>query len=148
VEGWYNTGDVCTISPQGVIAVVGRTKELIKYKGFQVSPAELEAYLNSHPHVVEGGVGPVFDESQLTELPAAYVILKEYLVSEQDRMMALCAIQAGVDGKVSGYKKLRGGVWEVKSLPKNPTGKILRKQLKDQRSGLTSLDRADRRVKL
>ncbi|KAF2192403.1 AMP-binding enzyme [Zopfia rhizophila CBS 207.26] len=148
VEGWYNTGDVCTISEKGVIAVVGRTKELIKYKGFQVSPSELETYLNSHPHVVEGGVGPVFDESQLTELPTAYVILKEHLVEEKARKQALRDIQAAVDEKVSGYKKLRGGVWEVKSLPKNPTGKILRKQLKDQRSGLTSLDREDRRAKL
>ena len=148
VDGWYNTGDVCTISETGVIAVVGRTKELIKYKGFQVSPAELEAYLNSHRHVVEGGVGPVFDESQLTELPTAYVVLKEHLREERDRKEALREIQNEIDAKVSGYKKLRGGVWEVKSLPKNPTGKILRKQLTEQRSGLTSLDRADRRVKL
>lgn len=148
VEGWYNTGDVCTISSTGVIAVVGRTKELIKYKGFQVSPAELESYLNSHRHVAEGGIGPVFNESQLTELPTAYVVLKDHLVHEKERKEALVDIQKEIDGKVSGYKKLRGGVWEVKSLPKNPTGKILRKQLKDLRMGLTSLDREDRRVKL
>ncbi|KAJ4286780.1 hypothetical protein N0V90_013032 [Kalmusia sp. IMI 367209] len=76
VEGWYNTGDVCTISKTGVIAVVGRTKELIKYKGFQ-----------------RGGVGPVFDESQLTELPTAYVVLKEHLLQEKDRKEALREIQ-------------------------------------------------------
>ena len=122
--------------------------QVIKYKGFQVSPAELEAHLNSHRHVVEGGVGVVFDESQLTELPTAYVVLKENLVQEKERKQALVEIQRETDGKVSGYKKLRGGVWEVRSLPKNSTGKVLRKQLKEQRSGLTSLDRADRRVKL
>jgi 4-coumarate--CoA ligase len=66
IEGWYNTGDVCTISKSGILSVVGRTKELIKYKGFQVAPAELEAYLNSHPHVVEAGVGAIWDENQLT----------------------------------------------------------------------------------
>ncbi|KAF2110321.1 AMP-binding enzyme [Lophiotrema nucula] len=147
-EGWYNTGDVCTIDSKGVIAVVGRTKELIKYKGFQVSPSELEAYLNSHQHVVEGGVGAVYDESQLTELPTAYVVLKPHLVTEKDRKQALQEIQMSIDGKVSGYKKLRGGVWEVKSLPRNPTGKILRKELKASRSGFSSLDRADRRSKL
>ncbi|KAF2476705.1 AMP-binding enzyme [Lindgomyces ingoldianus] len=125
VKGWYNTGDVCTISDKGVIAVVGRTKELIKYKGFQVSPSELEAYLNSHPYVMESGVGAVFDETQLTELPTAYVILKEHLTHEIVRKQALKEIQETVDNKVSGYKKLRGGVWEVKALPKNPTGKIL-----------------------
>ncbi|KAF2501256.1 AMP-binding enzyme [Lophium mytilinum] len=147
-EGWYNTGDVCTVSRDGVIAVVGRTKELIKYKGFQVSPAELESYLNSHSHVAEAGVGPVFDESQLTELPTAYVILKDHLVLEKDKRTALKEIHATVDDRVSGYKKLRGGVWEVKLLPKNPTGKILRKQLQDHKSGLSSLDRGDRRSKL
>jgi acyl-CoA synthetase (AMP-forming)/AMP-acid ligase II len=147
-DGWYNTGDVCTVSKDGVIAVVGRTKELIKYKGFQVSPAELEAYLNSHPHVAEAGVGPVFDESQLTELPTAYVILKGHLVHEKERKSALKEIHATVDDRVSGYKKLRGGVWEVSALPKNPTGKILRKELKDHKSGLSSLDRGDRRSKL
>ncbi|KAL1611816.1 hypothetical protein SLS60_000036 [Paraconiothyrium brasiliense] len=148
VQGWYNTGDVCTVSPRGVVAVVGRTKELIKYKGFQVSPAELETYLNSHRHVAEGGVGPVFDESQLTELPTAYVVLKAHLVGEKQRKAALVEIQTEVDAKVSGYKKLRGGVWEVGRLPRNPTGKILRKELKGLRSGLTSLEREDRRVKL
>ena len=90
----------------------------------------------------------MFDESQLTELPTAYVVLKENLVQEKERKQALVEIQRETDGKVSGYKKLRGGVWEVRSLPKNSTGKVLRKQLKEQRSGLTSLDRADRRVKL
>ena len=82
------------------------------------------------------------------ERAMAYVILKDHLVHEKDRKQALREIHAEIDGKVSGYKKLRGGVWEVKSLPKNPTGKILRAKLKDERSGLTSLDRADRRVKL
>lgn len=148
IPGWYNTGDVCTISSTGVIAVVGRTKELIKYKGFQVSPAELETYLNSHPHVIEGGVGPVFDESQLTELPTAYVVLREHLVGEKERKKALREVQREVDANVSGYKKLRGGVWEVEKLPRNATGKILRGELRGLRSGLTSLDRFDRRVKL
>jgi 4-coumarate--CoA ligase len=146
--GWYNTGDVCTIDAAGVLAVVGRTKDLIKYKGFQVAPAELEAYLNSHPAVAEGGVGAVFDETQLTELPTAYVVLKDHVVGEAARKQALVEIQRAVDAKVSGYKKLRGGVWEVPRLPRNATGKIVRAQLKGLRSGLTSLARADRRVKL
>ncbi|KAF2735579.1 AMP-binding enzyme [Polyplosphaeria fusca] len=147
-EGWYNTGDVCTISPKGIVAVVGRTKELIKYKGFQVSPAELETYLNSHPDVVEGGVGAVFDESQLTELPTGYVVLKEGVGGEKERVEALRRIQGDVDGKVSGYKKLRGGVWEVERVPRNATGKVVRAELKGERTGLSSLERRDRRAKL
>ncbi|KAI1816842.1 AMP-binding enzyme [Poronia punctata] len=144
--GWYNTGDVCMIdSSRGFVSVVGRTKDLIKYKGFQVSPAEIEALVNAHPHVVEGGVGATWDEGQLTELPTAWVVLKEdsfKTVEEQRR--ALRDIHRDVDREVSGYKKLRGGVWQVDHLPKNPTGKIVRKELVEMRDGPCSLDEANK----
>ncbi|XXH06162.1 hypothetical protein Hte_012608 [Hypoxylon texense] len=140
IEGWYNTGDVCTIDARGRVSVVGRTKDLIQYKGFQVSPAELEAYINSHPNVIEGGVGATWDESQLTELPSAWVILNGKFQSAGQKMRALKEIHQAVDGQVSGYKKLRGGVWEIKTLPKNATGKILRKQMVMMKDGLCSLE--------
>lgn len=136
-QKWYNTGDVCTIDNNGIVSVVGRTKELIKYKGFQVSPTELEAHLNSHAHVIEAGVGSVWDESQLTELPTAYVVLKPSIAGQA--INALEDIQRQTDSLVSGYKKLRGGVWEVKKLPKNATGKILRAELRDHLTGACSL---------
>ncbi|KAI2618962.1 acetyl-CoA synthetase-like protein [Hypomontagnella submonticulosa] len=148
MEGWYNTGDVCTIDTEGRVSVVGRTKDLIKYKGFQVSPAELEGYVNGHPDVIESGVGSIWDESQLTELPAAWVVLKDHLRSAEQRKTALQEIHRAVDGQVSGYKKLRGGVWEIKALPKNPTGKILRKEMTAMRDGLCSLDEDLLRAKL
>jgi 4-coumarate--CoA ligase len=147
-EDWYNTGDVCTISKDGYLSVVGRTKELIKYKGFQVSPAELESHLNSHPLVLEAGVASVWDESQLTELPTAYVILRDESGSDTTTQRVLSKIHSDVDDLVSGYKKLRGGVWNIKSLPKNATGKILRKKLRSHRLGLSSLDKNDFRAKL
>ncbi|TPX16854.1 uncharacterized protein E0L32_003416 [Thyridium curvatum] len=140
MEGWYNTGDVCKIDEQGRVSIVGRTKELIKYKGFQVAPAELEGYLNSHPHVAEGGVGATWDESQLTELPTAWVVLKDHIQGEEETRKALKDIHENVDAQVSGYKKLRGGVWHIPALPKNPTGKILRKKMQEMRDGLTSLE--------
>ncbi|KAI2469548.1 AMP-binding enzyme [Annulohypoxylon bovei var. microspora] len=148
MEGWYNTGDVCTIDAEGRVSVVGRTKDLIKYKGFQVSPSELETHINAHPNVVEGGVGGVWDESQLTELPAAWVVLKEKFKTAEEKKMALREVHGAVDGLVSGYKKLRGGVWEVKTFPKNPTGKILRRQLVAMRDGLCSLGETSPKVKL
>ncbi|KAI1138114.1 AMP-binding enzyme [Hypoxylon sp. FL0543] len=148
MKGWYNTGDVCTIDADGRISVVGRTKDLIKYKGFQVSPAELEAHINAHPNVVEGGVGAIWDESQLTELPTAWVILKKEFRTAQQKAQALKDVHRAVDSQVSGYKKLRGGVWEVKALPKNATGKILRKQLVAMRDGLCSIERAPPKAKL
>ncbi|OTB01320.1 hypothetical protein M426DRAFT_323589 [Hypoxylon sp. CI-4A] len=148
VEGWYNTGDVCTIDAEGNISVVGRTKDLIKYKGFQVSPAELESLLNAHPSVVEAGIGATWDEGQLTELPTAWVILKKQFQTVEQRRKALQEIHQSVDSQVSGYKKLRGGVWEIKALPKNPTGKILRKELVKMRDGLNSLDSTLPKAKL
>lgn len=140
LPGWYNTGDICTIDGEGMVSVVGRTKDLIKYKGFQVSPTELEGYLNTHPYVIEGGIGPTWDESQLTELPTAWVILKDHFKTAEQQKEALKQIHQDVDRAVSGYKKLRGGVWQISQLPKNPTGKILRKQLAEMRDGLCSLD--------
>ncbi|KAL1895251.1 hypothetical protein Sste5346_005397 [Sporothrix stenoceras] len=140
--GWYNTGDVCKIDKLGRISIVGRTKELIKYKGFQVSPAELESYINSHPAVSEGGIAATWDESQLTELPTAWVVLTDDAAKTPATVKAaLKDIHASIDSQVSGYKKLRGGVWQISALPKNPTGKILRKQMEKMRDGPCSLDK-------
>jgi acyl-CoA synthetase (AMP-forming)/AMP-acid ligase II len=146
-QKWYNTGDVCTIDRNGIVSVVGRTKELIKYKGFQVSPIELESHLNSHPHVIEAGVGAMWDESQLTEIPTAYVVLKNEM-KRKDETGALREIHTHMDQLVSGYKKLRGGVWGVTKLPKNATGKIVRAQLRDHLTGACSLDDGSLRARL
>lgn len=148
MQGWYNTGDVCTISETGIVSVVGRTKELIKYKGFQVSPVELESHLNSHPKVVEAGVSAIWDESQLTELPTAYVMLIPELKDKGAVVKALKDVHASTDSLVSGYKKLRGGVWSVTSLPKNATGKFVRKELGRHKTGHSSLHVAEERAKL
>lgn len=144
MPGWYNTGHVCRIDLHNRISVVGRTKELIKYKGFQVSPAELEAYLNSHHDVVEGGVGALWDESQLTELPTAWVVLKAHVDGDEATIKALRDVQESIDTQVSGYKKLRGGVWAISALPKNPTGKILRKEMAAMTDGLCSISQVKR----
>ncbi|KPM38192.1 hypothetical protein AK830_g8367 [Neonectria ditissima] len=106
-EGWYNTGDVCTIDNEGRLSIVGRTKDLIKYKGFQVSPGELESYINSHPDVAEGGVGALWDESQLTEVPTAWVVLKPHLLEKNaaDRKSSLKNIQHWIDEQIDGSFK-------------------------------------------
>lgn len=141
VEGWYNTGDVCRIDDQGYLFIVGRTKDLIKYKGFQVSPSELEQILNSHPFVRESGAGALWDESQLTELPTAWVVLRDGdMMRKEEMLRRLKEIQRSVDAQVSGYKKLRGGVWAVERLPKNATGKILRKEMVKMTDGVCSLE--------
>lgn len=99
-------------------------------------------------------MGSVWDESQLTELPTAYVILKngggnatDGQESERVRRQ-LREVHVASDGLVSGYKKLRGGVHEVRSLPKNATGKFLRKELGKFKTGLSSLDVVEEKARL
>ncbi|KAI8260293.1 hypothetical protein K4K58_002050 [Colletotrichum sp. SAR11_239] len=122
MKGWYNTGDVCRFDKEGRLFIVGRTKDLIKYKGFQVSPSELEQIVNSHPLVKEAGVGALWDEAQLTEVPTAWVVLKDGdMMRREEIRRRLKDIHKVVDRQVSGYKKLRGGVWAVERLPRNPT---------------------------
>ena len=140
-NGFYNTGDVCTISKEGFVSIVGRTKELIKFKGFQVSPMEMEALVQEHPLVADAGVAALWDQDQMTELPTAYVVLKDAEADPSQKEEQLRQINRDVDLLVSGYKKLRGGVLEVDMLPRNPQTKFLRKQFKDRTTGLTSLSK-------
>ena len=140
-NGFYNTGDVCTISKDGFVSIVGRTKELIKFKGFQVSPMEMEALVQEHALVADAGVAAVWEEEQLTELPAAYVVLKDATAKPEEKERQLRRINKDIDSLVSGYKKLRGGIWEVDILPRNPQTKFLRKEFKIHTSGLNSLSK-------
>lgn len=137
-DGWYNTGDVCTITPEGHLQVVGRTKELIKYNGFQVSPTELEAHIISHSAVLDAAVGGIWNAEKMTELPTAYVVLKENLAEIGQKVEVLQDIQKSVDSQVTGYKKLRGGVFEVTELPRTTTLKLQRKQLGLHKTGVSS----------
>ncbi|KAF7597599.1 hypothetical protein BBP40_000077 [Aspergillus hancockii] len=123
-DGWLKTGDIAYADDQGKFYVVDRKKELIKVKGNQVAPAELEALLLEHPAVADVAVigVPVNDD----EGPRAYLVLKPgQSASAQD-------IVAFMDGKVSAIKRITGGVIFTDAIPKNPSGKILRKVLRDR----------------
>ncbi|KAM0277422.1 hypothetical protein ACHAQH_005784 [Verticillium albo-atrum] len=104
------------------------SKELIKYKGNQIAPADLEAVLLSHPAVVDAGVCGVGGKMAEGELPVAFVCLGE-TISETDRGKTMTDIMAYVHERVSSYKRLRGGRFSVDSLPKHNSGKLLRRQL-------------------
>lgn len=121
-DGWFHTGDVGYFDDDGEWFIVDRLKELIKYKGFQVPPAELEALILTHPNVKDVGVIGVPDES-VGELPMAFVV-KLGDCTEKD-------IYDFVAERTSAAKWLRGGVTFVDEIPKNPTGKILRRVLRD-----------------
>jgi acyl-CoA synthetase (AMP-forming)/AMP-acid ligase II len=122
-EGWLHTGDVGVVDDDGFFQIVDRLKELIKYKGFQVAPAELEALIVNHPEVADVAVIGVPDE-ECGELPKAFV------VAAGDDLDA-DALMEWVAGQVSPQKKVRL-VEVIDEIPKSPSGKILRRVLKDR----------------
>ena len=122
-DGWLHTGDIALRDEDGFYSIVDRLKELIKYKGFQVPPAELEALLISHPDVADVAVIGVPDE-EAGELPKAFVVPAGDEVDPE-------ALMAFVAEKVSPQKQVRL-VEQVDEIPKSPSGKILRRVLKDR----------------
>ncbi|KAF9886960.1 hypothetical protein FE257_010701 [Aspergillus nanangensis] len=127
-DRWLRTGDIGRMDEDGFLWITDRKKELIKYKGNQVPPAELEDVLMQFPDVAESAVCATWDDTQETEIPVAYVSFKPS-VHAKDRAQKLREIRAFVDARVAPYKKLRGGVHYLDVIPKNPTGKILRRNL-------------------
>ncbi|MFK8023588.1 MAG: AMP-binding protein [Ilumatobacter sp.] len=122
-DGWLHTGDLCHFDDDGFLFVTDRLKELIKVKGFQVAPAELEALLLGHPAVMDAAVIGRPDERS-GEVPVAFVVPHgEQLDTEE--------VAAWIAGQVTDYKRL-AEVIVVDAIPKNPSGKILRRVLRDQ----------------
>ena len=122
-DGWLHTGDVAELDEDGHFSIVDRVKELIKFKGFQVPPAELEALLVSHPAIADAAVIGIPDE-EAGELPKAFVVVAPgQELSEDD-------VKEFVAGKVASYKQLRL-VEFIDEIPKSASGKILRRFLRD-----------------
>ncbi|OJJ58903.1 hypothetical protein ASPSYDRAFT_89628 [Aspergillus sydowii CBS 593.65] len=130
-DGWLRTGDIMRVDADGDFWVTDRLKEMIKYKGFQIPPSELEDTLLQHPSVTDAAVCAVYDDSQATEVPLAYVSLSPETISlpSSEIQSVLDEIRQWSDGQLAGYKRLRGGVFHLQTLPKTPTGKILRRLL-------------------
>ena len=123
-EGWLHTGDIGKVDADGHVYIVDRLKELIKYKGFQVPPAELEALLLTHPDVADAAVIGIPDD-EAGEIPAGFVVLKD------GRDTSAEDVQAFVAERVATYKQIRQLTF-VDAIPKSPSGKILRRVLRDQ----------------
>ncbi|XP_077237793.1 4-coumarate--CoA ligase 2-like [Tasmannia lanceolata] len=122
VEGWLHTGDIGYVDDDEEIFIVDRMKELIKFKGFQVPPAELEALLISHPSIADAAVVPQKDEGA-GEVPVAFVVRsKGFELTEE-------AVREFIAKQVVFYKRLHK-VYFIHAIPKSPSGKILRKDLR------------------
>lgn len=123
-DGWLHTGDIGYYDEEFNFFVVDRIKELIKYKGFQVPPAEIEALLLTHPKIKDAAVIGIPDEAS-GELPMAFVVKHGTDNLTQKEVMDF------ISERASPAKRLHGGVRFIDEIPKNPTGKILRRVLRD-----------------
>lgn len=126
-DGFFKTGDVGYQDKDGNFFITDRIKELIKYKGFQVPPAELEGLLASHPKINDVAVLGIYNKDQATEEPRAYVVPAPGVEGSEKTEKDIIAWLAA---KVANHKRLRGGVRFVDEIPKSPSGKILRRVLK------------------
>ena len=118
-DGWLHTGDIGYADASGDFYVVDRVKELIKYKGMQIAPAELEAILLAHPCIADAAVVPFADE-EAGQVPKAFVVLKEQSTADD--------IMNYVADRVARYKRVRR-VEIIDQIPRSPSGKILRRVL-------------------
>lgn len=123
-DGWLRTGDIASADADGYVRIHDRKKEMIKYKGYQVAPAELEGLLMEHPAVRDAAVIPKAD-AEAGEVPKAFVVPHDPASIDLDGVLAFVA------DKVAPYKKIRH-IEIVEAIPKNPSGKILRRQLIEQ----------------
>ncbi|ORY93010.1 hypothetical protein BCR43DRAFT_477892 [Syncephalastrum racemosum] len=126
-DGWLHTGDILTRDEEGRYYIVDRLKELIKYKGFQVAPAELESLLLQSPEVADCAVIGYYEEKEATEVPMAFVTLMPNVPRNEETSARL---KKHVACQVVNYKQIRK-VEFIDAIPKNPSGKILRRVLRD-----------------
>lgn len=128
-DGYFKTGDVGYEDDKGNLYITDRVKELIKYKGFQVPPAELEGHLILHPEVVDAAVIGVYKKDQATEVPMAFIVLVEGVHGDVAKEKQIIM---WLNARVARHKHLRGGIQWIMKVPRSPSGKILRRVLKLQ----------------
>jgi acyl-CoA synthetase (AMP-forming)/AMP-acid ligase II len=134
-DGWYRTGDVGWLEPEGWVHLTDRAKEMIKVRGFQVAPAEIEAVLHSHPSVIDCAVFGLPDEWS-GEVPVAAVQLDSQHSVSVDELKQLVA------DSLATYKRLHD-VIVVDTIPRLSSGKVLRRTLREEWSPVVDASRVD-----
>ena len=119
---WFKTGDIVTYDEEGFFYIVDRTKDMMKVSGYQVSPTELENEIRKAGGVTDVAVIGVPDE-KAGEVPRAFIVRESEEVTKEK-------IEEYLERNIAKYKRLRGGIVFLEQLPKSPTGKVLRKELR------------------
>jgi 4-coumarate--CoA ligase len=128
-DRYYRTGDIGYIDSSKNIYITDRVKELIKYNGFQVAPAQLEGLLLGHPAVNDVAVIGVYSEQRATELPRAYIVPAQGVKTGKKLEGE---VSEWLNGRVAPHKRLRGGIVWVDEIPKSAAGKVLRRVLSER----------------
>ncbi|KAL4869185.1 hypothetical protein BDV12DRAFT_185404 [Aspergillus spectabilis] len=128
-DRWFKTGDIGFEDEMGNLHITDRAKDMIKFKGFQIAPTELEDILIDDPAVSDAAVIGIWNEEMQTEVPLAYLVRKGDTANGENVAMS---IMEHLKDKVVSYKHLRGGVIWISQIPKSPSGKILKRALRDR----------------
>jgi len=128
-DGWLHTGDIGYVDEDGYTYIVDRKKEMIKYNGFGIAPAEIESLLLEHPAIIDAAAIGIPDE-------AAGEIIKGFVVPRKGVSITAEEILAFTNGKLSGYKRIHL-IEIIDAIPKTASGKILRRELKEREKALS-----------
>jgi 4-coumarate--CoA ligase len=123
-DGWLRTGDIAYYDTDGFFFITDRKKEMMKVRGFPVFPAELEGLLVTHEHIQDVAVIPKLCDTS-GEVPKAYIVLKPNINLKEEEILSW------VKERVSPHKRLAGGITFTHEIPKSPSGKILRRVLRN-----------------
>lgn len=141
-DGWLRTGDIAYYDEEGKFFIAGRLKELIKVKGLQVAPAELDGVCLECDGVADAAVVGVTIHNQ--EHPRAYIVLQQGVPATKATAEKIVAQS---NAKLAQHKRFTGGVVFVETLPKNPSGKILRRLLRDQAQKEVQGEQSNKKIK-